>query len=219
MLSIIFDVDGTLLDTQRIFIPAWDYAGGLQGIEGMGAHLPNACGMSDSGCIAYLEDNFPTLNVPAFRAVVHDYITQNRVLRWKAGATELLAFLKSQGVKVALASGTNLSSVRRYFEKLDALHLFDVIVGGDEVENGKPAPDIFLLAAERLGVSPRDCIVFEDSKGGVTAAHSAGMRVVGVPDVSPFSDQIKGLLLAEFESLTQAQPYIENLIFGGHNND
>lgn len=212
MLSVIFDVDGTLLDTQRIFIPAWDYAGGLQGVEGMGAHVPNACGMSDSGCIAYLEDNFPTLDVPAFWAVVHDYVTQNRVLRWKAGAAELLAFLKARGVKVAFATGTNIASVRRYFEKLDALHLFDAAVGGDEVENGKPAPDIFLLAAERLGVAPSDCIVFEDSKGGVTAAHSAGMQVFGVPDIAPFDQGIKALLDGEFESLTQALPYIEKLI-------
>ena len=85
-------------------------------------------------------------------------------------------------------------------------------MGGHDVQNGKPAPDIFLLAAEKLGVAPESCFVFEDSANGIRAGHSAGMKCIGVPDIVPFSDDIKKLMLAELGSLSEAiellKPYI-----------
>lgn len=204
MFSVIFDMDGTLLDTQRICIPAWEQAGRLQGIEGVGDHIANVCGMNEAGWTAYLAQHFESLDVDAFKLAAHDYIVANREVRFKAGAAELLAFLKGLGVKMAVASGTDLKVVRYNFEQLGALHLFDAVIGGEEVANGKPAPDIFLLAAERLGAAPQSCFVFEDSANGVLAAHRAGMRCVGVPDIVPFDDDTKRLLYAELTRLDEA---------------
>ena len=96
--------------------------------------------------------------------------------------------------------------------KLGALERFDVVVGGADVKNGKPAPDIFLLAAEKLGIAPEDCFVMEDSKNGLLAAHRAGIRAIGIPDIVSFDEETKEIMFAELETLADAiellTPYI-----------
>ncbi|MEZ4662666.1 MAG: HAD family hydrolase [Caldilineaceae bacterium] len=79
---------------------------------------------------------------------------------------------------------------------------FATIVGGDEVPNGKPAPDIFLAAAARLAVAPARCLVLEDSEAGVRAAHAAGMQSIMVPDLKAPSAAVKALALTVVQSLT-----------------
>lgn len=204
MFSVIFDMDGTLLDTQRICIPAWDYAGDKQGIEAMGNHIPYVCGMNELGWSSYLEDNFPGLDIITFKKDMREYININLKVKFMKGAPELMKFLKNKNIKMALASGSSMGSIVHHLTEVDALDSFDVIVSGKEVEHGKPAPDIFLLTAERLGVSPEECFVFEDSANGVKAAHAAGMKCIGIPDVVEFSEDVKKLMFAELSSLDEA---------------
>lgn len=82
---------------------------------------------------------------------------------------------------------------------------FAAIASGDEVQHGKPAPDIFLLAARKLGASPKDCFVFEDSPNGILAAASAGMKPVMVPDLMPATEDIRQKCFALFHTLTEAR--------------
>ena len=89
--------------------------------------------------------------------------------------------------------------------------VFDVIVGGKDVENGKPAPDIFLLAAQKLGVNPEDCFVIEDSENGIRAGAAAGMKCIGIPDIVSFSEEVKALMAAQFSSLDEAIGLFEKL--------
>ena len=204
MFSVIFDMDGTLLDTQRICIPAWDYAGDKQSIEAMGSHIPYVCGMNELGWSSYLEDNFPGLDIITFKKDMREYININLKVKFMKGAPELMKFLKNKNIKMALASGSSMGSIVHHLTEVDALDSFDVIVSGKEVEHGKPAPDIFLLTAERLGVPPEECFVFEDSANGVKAAHAAGMKCIGIPDVVEFSEDVKKLMFAELSSLDEA---------------
>ncbi len=204
MVSVIFDMDGTLLDTQRVAVPAFDYAGELQGIKEMGAHVPNVCGVNVHGRIKYLKENFPRLDIEKFERDHIKYIRENTVVKYKPGAKELLELLSVKGIKIALASGSDHEYIARNLATVDAAGYFDVIVGGVDVENGKPAPDIFLLAAEKLGVDPADCYVFEDSANGIKAAAAAGMKCIGIPDIVPFDDETKRLLFAEFSSMEEA---------------
>lgn len=204
MFSVIFDMDGTLLDTQKICIPAWEYAGRQQGIIGAGAHIPNVCGMNLAGSLQYIRDNFPGVDPDKFKEDSRDYINRNGVVRFKTGAEELLDYLKSRGIKIALATGTSKPSVMHHLNEVGATEYFDAIVCGGDVTNGKPAPDIFLLAAEKLGAKPVECFVFEDSPNGVRAAHSAGMKCIGVPDIAPFPKEIKGLMFRELTTLNEA---------------
>ncbi len=212
MFHVIFDMDGTLLDTQSICVPAWDYAGEKQGILGMGSAIPNVCGMNEIGWTAYLEEHFNTLDIPLFKKTMRDYIIENGKVTYKKGAEELLAFLREHGIRLALASGSSHASINHHLNEVGAMDVFEVRVGGKDVEHGKPAPDIFLLAAEKMGVDPKDCFVFEDSSNGIRAAHAAGMKAIGIPDVAPFSEETKKLMVAHLESLDEAIEIFKKLV-------
>ena len=204
MISVIFDMDGTLLDTQRICIPAWEYAGRRQGIEGMGGYIYAVCGMNARGWGGYVLERHPEIDLEKFTVDSRAYALDNLKVEYKKGAGELLEHLWKLGARTAVASGSSHQSIRHHLEELGVYERFDAIVGGHDVECGKPAPDIFLLAAEKIGARPSDCIVFEDSDNGVRAAHAAGMRVVGIPDIRPFSDDVRALLWRELTDMTEA---------------
>ncbi len=210
MISVIFDMDGTLLDTQKICIPAWEYAGSKQGIEGMGDYIPFVCGMNAHGWGSYVLERHPDIDMERFNNDTRKYILDNLTIRYKKGADELLAFLWKRGVKTAVASGSSHASIEHHLRELGVYERFDAIVGGHDVEHGKPAPDIFLLAAQKMGADPSDCIVFEDSENGIRAGHAAGMRVIGIPDVVEFSDEVKALLWHELADMTEAVEILKN---------
>lgn len=212
MLSVIFDMDGTLLDTQRICIDAWDYAGNLQGIKNMGSHIYKVCGMNEVGWTGYLSENFPNLDIVLFKKEMREYIVNNLEVKYKQGAEELLTFLKQNNVKIALASGTSRPSINHHLKKVGATDFFDAIVGGGDVKNGKPAPDVFLKAAELIDAKPEECFVFEDSANGIKAAHKAGMKCIGIPDIVSFDEQTKKLLFAHLDNMSEAVELFKKLI-------
>lgn len=212
MFSVIFDMDGTLLDTQKISIPAWNYAGELQGLHNVGQHIEKVCGMNEAGWSKYLCETFKNIDIVAFKKAAWQYIGENLVIKYKDGVKKLLDFLKQNGIKIALASGTERKKVLHSLSQVGATDYFSAIVGGNEVENGKPAPDVFLYTASLLGVNPKDCIVFEDSKNGILAAKAAGMKVIGIPDVAMFDDETKKLLIAELSSADKAIEILKKII-------
>lgn len=98
------------------------------------------------------------------------------------GLMSLLEHLTEQGVKKAIASSSARHHILLVVGQLNAEHHYEVIISGDQVENGKPAPDIFLRAAKEMDLAPSECVVLEDAPTGVSAAKRAGMRVVAVPN-------------------------------------
>lgn len=109
---------------------------------------------------------------PLFTSLVRKFLGENPELQ------ALLSRLRKKGLKLALASSSYGPLVADVLGRLGVSHLFDAIVSGEKVKRGKPAPDIFLLAASELGVSPADCVVVEDAPSGVEAAIAAGMHPV-----------------------------------------
>lgn len=212
MFSVIFDMDGTLLDTQSICVPAWEYAGKMQGIPGVGNAIAAICGMNEVGWTAYLEQHFRELDIDVFKKTMREYIIKNGKVTYKKGAEALISFLKENGVKLALASGSSHASIDHHLKEVGATDVFSVVVGGKDVENGKPAPDIFLLAAQKLGVNPADCFVIEDSENGIRAGYAAGMRCIGIPDVVQFSEEVKDMMTAHLSSLDEAIEIFEKML-------
>ena len=204
MFSVIFDMDGTLLDTQRICVDAWEAAGRAQGVTGLGAHVPIVCGMNEAGWLGYVADNFKTIDTAEFKAHTRRYIIEKGKIEFKPGAVELIDFLESNGIKFAIASGSSRESITHHLTKLGVLDKFPVFVGGKDIENGKPAPDIFLLTAEKMGVKPEDCFVFEDSVNGIKAGYAAGMKCIGIEDMVPFPEDVKNIMFAELDCLSDA---------------
>jgi HAD superfamily hydrolase (TIGR01509 family) len=130
----------------------------------------------------------------------------------KEGAAELLEALAGLGLRRILASSSPLRIIRDSLRAAEMEGEFEAITGGDEVERGKPAPDIFLLAAERAGVRPSDCVVFEDSNNGIRAAHAAGMRAVMIPDIKPPEEEVRRMAFGVYENLPSVREDLERIL-------
>jgi HAD superfamily hydrolase (TIGR01509 family) len=130
----------------------------------------------------------------------------------KPGLDDLLALLDSRSVPKAVATSTERRQASHQLGGLDLLERFDVLATGDEVLNGKPSPDLFLLAAHRLGIEPSRCLVLEDSEAGIVAAHRAGMQVYAVPDLKPPSLAVEELTQGRFDSLIAVERQLRELL-------
>lgn len=184
----IFDMDGLLLDTERLYQESWVEMAKRFGQEPDPAFPTAVSGTSGEGMREVIRKHYPAVEPYAFQAgclARVDEILDEQGPPVKPGAGELLEYLGVRGVKLAVASS---SGRERILSNLCAAKLdrfFDAVVSGQEVERGKPEPEIFLLAAEKIGCAPEDCYVFEDSVNGVRAGMAAGCVTVMVPDLAP----------------------------------
>lgn len=135
-------------------------------------------------------------------------------IRKKPGLAELLEFLDSRRVLKAVATSTDRPIALQLLATAGLLARFDVVTSADEVANGKPSPDLFLLAAQRLGVGNSACLVLEDAEPGVIAAHVAGMNVYIVPDQTSLPPTVQRLASGTFDSLLAVARHLE-LAFTG----
>lgn len=130
----------------------------------------------------------------------------------KTGAVKIVAELRNRGIGLGVATSTYKQSALRALTDANMLEYFDTMVFGDEVEVGKPAPDIFLEACRRIGVAPEQALVFEDSPRGLKAAHGAGCRPILVPDVAAPSEAEKELAFRCYNSLSDALEDLDALL-------
>lgn len=183
--ALIFDMDGLLIDSEPLAALAMDRFLLKYGFERrpevqsrlLGRRLPEAIAIVREGYgiehpLPALIEEYGEMRLAALRGAV-------KVL---PGALEMIAFGRAHGLRMALATSGMRSHATASLEETGLNGLFDAEVTGDEVEHGKPAPDLFLKAAERIGVDPAACVVFEDAPNGVVAARAAGMAVIAVPN-------------------------------------
>ena len=211
MYSVIFDMDGTLIDTQRVYVDAWEISGRKQGLEGLGSLVKYVCGMKHEDSIRFAKSNYPTLDTERFFADYMPYAQENKNVSLLPGVIELFEYLKGKGVRMAIASSSPMHEIVENVESLGIAKYFSALVSGDDVKRGKPAPDIFLLAAEKLGTPPEKCYVFEDSPNGIRAGYDAGMRCFGVPNVAIFNDEIKSISFGIIDSIDLAIKIFEEV--------
>jgi beta-phosphoglucomutase-like phosphatase (HAD superfamily) len=187
--AVVFDMDGLMLDTEPIYKVAWQTASAALGYELDDAFYASFVGRPNVECerdllerfgSGFPLDRFRTGWPPLWRAEA-----ATRGITKKAGLLELLAFLETQGVAVAVATSTEADDAAFTLGAAGLDGRFRVLVTGDEVARGKPAPDIYLEAARRLNVNPEECVALEDSEAGILAARRAGMVALLVPDGSP----------------------------------
>jgi beta-phosphoglucomutase family hydrolase len=179
----IFDLDGTLVDTMPLHYTAWESALRKAGLKGpLDEELFYELGGVPSRKVASLLGRHHGLEldpVAVYRDKEEAFMGSLAKLALIAPVVE---FARKVGAThpVAIASGGTRDVVTSTLTKTGLLPLFQVIVTADDVEHGKPAPDMFLLAASRMGVAPGDCLVFEDGQAGIKAAKAAGMKWVFV---------------------------------------
>lgn len=191
--AVIFDFDGVLVDSEPVHIEAW-----RQYLENHGQTLDEALldrmlGRRIIDSAELIVETFELPVTPGTAAQQRNElflkIAPERIYA-KAGAIELMKELDKRGVRMALAT----SGIREYVELVTVSaglpDLFDAIVTAEDVEHGKPNPEVFLIAAERLQVAPCHCLVLEDAPNGVMAAASAGMRCFGLPETERAAEQM-----------------------------
>ena len=212
--GVIFDMDGLMLDTERIARIAWQQASLAAGHEMSDLLFASLIGRRERDSAALLRTAFGSTfdyeaTNRACNVLYNDYIIQNG-LPLKPGVHELLADLSAGRIPLAVATSTGQPTARLRLEQSDLLRYFSVVVAGNEVAQGKPAPDIYLEAIRRLGIDPAVSFALEDSHAGVRSAHAAGLQVIMVPDILPPTPEIETLAWRVAESLHQVRD-----LFGG----
>lgn len=203
--TVIFDMDGTLIDTEKYFRIVWPKA-----VAEFGYHMTDEQVLSIRSLgRPYAPMRFKEMFGEAFdyyavrqrrKELMEEYIKANG-LSLKKGAVELLTFLKEKGIQTAVATATDLERTKKYLTELGIVSYFDELVSATMVEYGKPAPDIYQYACEQLGRKPEECMAVEDSPNGVTSAYHAGCKVVMVPDQTQPDEETKKMLYAKVDSL------------------
>lgn len=213
--GILFDMDGVLLDTERIYIEADRAAAAMQGKDYSHELYLLLAGANDLVVRQKIEERFgPGFSYAAFRAASNrrvEEIISAGGLKTKPGLRRLLKWLKARGMKAAVATSNNEAEARRLLGLAGIYEAFDAVISGDMIGPSKPAPDIFLAAAAALGLPPGQCVAVEDSHHGLRSAHAAGCVTVMVPDGLPPTEEIRALCAAVLPSLARLPAFIESL--------
>ncbi len=211
---VIFDMDGLMFDTERIAADAWKSAGISSGIEIPDHLIQSIVGVnakkSEEIFMDYFGKSFPYSEIRKIRLEYSTKLIEKEGIPVKKGLHELLDFLSVRKISRAVATSTERQRTAFYLSKGEISDKFDIIICGDEVKNSKPDPDIFLEAARRMGVTPDECIVLEDSENGLMAAYRAGMYPVLIPDIKRPCSEIMKIVYKEFKSLDEVKGLFAN---------
>lgn len=210
--AVIFDLDGTLTDTEKFYQKAWPEALAHFGykcepwmpLELRSLGRPYA----PEKFKEWFGQDFDYYKVREYRKALVVEIIKEQGIPLKPGAKEILVWLREQGILTCIATANDYERTKGYLNKLGLFDYFDRIICSDMVKLGKPAPDIYAYACEQLELSPDETFAVEDSPNGVTSAYLAGCNVIMVPDLTEPDEELKGKLYACVPTLLD----IKNLI-------
>jgi len=185
--AVIFDMDGLMIDSERVTYDGYVIECGKLGLTMEKEFYKKLLGLTVAEIYQKFYDQYGT-SFPMEQVLdrVHKYVEdvfQEKGVPIKEGLTELLAYLKEHGYQTVVATSSSRSRVDRILEQAGLAQYFDASICGDEVEKGKPDPEVFLKACKKAGVKPAEAIVLEDSEAGIQASFSAGIPVICVPDM------------------------------------
>ena len=210
--AVIFDMDGLMFETERVFALAWDYAGEKAGIGKAGYMITKTLGMSISAARPLFIEEFgdsydEALLKSCCKEFIKDYYVSNSV-PVKKGLHSLLQYLSPIKYKTAVASSSPMWEVEKHLKNAGIYDGFQAIVSGDDVTNTKPDPEIYTAACITLGVKPCSCIALEDSKNGIYSAYNAGCRPIMVPDLWQPDSAVLQILWNKFSDLSEIENYL-----------
>lgn len=212
-MTVIFDMDGLMFDTERLFIDAWDYAGEKVGIGKAGYMVVKTLGMNGAATSAALEAEFgPCFDWEGLRKYEIEYLRDYYEAYGtpvKKGLYSLLNYLTDQGAMLAVASSSSRQTVLRHLKGTGLEGTFSVLVCGDMISRSKPDPEIYLTACALLGAEPSEVYALEDSQNGLLAAHRAGCKPLMVPDLWLPDEETERILCGRFEDLDQVREFFE----------
>lgn len=213
--AVLFDMDGVIFDTERLNARGWKIVGDEFQIALTDERIGMMRGRTVDVARALFHEWFGTTadydEVRSARLKLLMKHLDKCGTPVKAGVREIFEYLKENNIKMALATSTQRDRVELYFDKANLPMSFDATVCGRDVKNSKPAPDVFLKAAELLEVTPEECVVIEDSYNGIRAAKAAGCQVVMVPDMDEPTEETRGICVRTVDSLYEVICYLKEL--------
>ncbi|WP_439642533.1 HAD family hydrolase [Gemmatimonas sp.] len=222
LLAALFDMDGTLVDSERVILNAWMDSSREFGVPLDPVQYSQVIGLNDEESnqllITLLGSESTFLSVRSLARSKLHASPGNVVFPLKSGVLSLLGELRRHNVPCAVASSSTSAEIEDRLTRNGVWQYFGAAAGGNEVHRGKPDPAVYLLAASRLGVAPSQCIAFEDSEHGAAAAAAAGAQVVLVPDITALSAELATSVHMVLRSLDEAVPLVKTWFAAGMSN-
>ncbi len=211
--GVIFDMDGLMLDTEKLLAKYWMQAAREAGFP---MELQHVLGIRSLAAIyakpklqGIFGEDFEYEAIRARRRALTAQHLQEHGIETKKGLRELLSYLKANGIRIAVATATDRERTDLYLRQVGVHEYFDAFVCGDMVKKGKPDPEIYLAASKALGLTPEECMALEDSPNGIRSAHDAGCMAVMIPDLSGPEEDLMPYLAACVEDLSKVIELLE----------
>ncbi len=211
----VFDMDGLILDTEKLYQRFWREASSICGYE-----MPQTIALQ----LRSLDKNLAKKLLNDFFGQGYDYnaVKQERIrlmsdyinkngIQSKKGVRELVDYLRKNNVKIAVATATNYERANQHLTLAGVRECFDNIICACELPHGKPYPDVYLFACEKLELNPKECIALEDSPNGIKAAYGAGCIPILVPDGDNFEEEVSDIIYARVPSLADVPKLLDDM--------
>ena len=213
--AVVFDADGTLFDTETLMHKIWVEVGQELNFTRPSEEYLDFVGLNRTALLALMAERYGD-DFDGYGYLIRcvDRLAQHidrEGVPLRPGAREILEFLHERGIPAALATSTQRIRTDRRLDLSGLAPYFQATITGDEVSKGKPDPEMYLTACQKLGVPPHRAIAVEDSRNGILSAHAAGMLPVMIPDMIPPTPELEALLFQKFNSLLDFRDYIASL--------
>lgn len=213
---LIFDMDGLMIDTERLSEKSWKAAAKEHGYDIPQSVFNRIIGRDNRRIpeifTEVLGEDYPYDLIYQEKCVRSAAYVKEHGVPVKEGLKECLDFAAAQQLKMAVASSTRHDRVCSYLEQIGILDCFQLIQSGEDIPRGKPNPDVFLLVCEKMGVDPGQAVVLEDSTNGLLAAKAAGIRSIWIPDLCVVPDEVIKTVWKQGETLADVPGMLQEII-------
>ena len=211
--AVIFDMDGLMIDSERVTIEGYQHVLAKESLTMSEEKYKTLLGKPVKAVHdLFKEDYGPQYDVDQIIKDVHAYIAkrfETEGVPLKPGLVELLKYLKENNYKTIIATSSHRNRVDLIVKQAQIDQYFDDSICGDEVTKGKPNPEVFLKACQKLQVSPQDALVLEDSESGINAADNAEIKVIGIPDMKYPEEKYVKMTYKIMDNLFQVKDFLE----------